>query len=199
MQIPTVQTAESPYLSRHGRFKLMAFAFSSGVTHVALVKGDPAQEEHPLVRVQSACLPSTALGGITCDCADQMDLAMQMVAAQGVGCILYLMQEGRGHGLLEKVAQFSEMSEGFDTVEAALRHGVEPDVRDYSDAAEMLSHLVGNRSIRLLTNDPARVHRLTCAGVAINERLPIEVEPTEFNRPDLLVKKHKMGHLLSRV
>ena len=194
-----MREVDAEFKTRYGPFRLIAFEFPSGRSHAALVKGDLSQVEHPLVRLQSACLTATALAAIGCDCKDQLDLSLQLVQASGVGCVIYLDQEGMGHGLYEKVAHFRVMNQGFDTYEAAIQRGVEPDVRDYTEAAAVLAELVGDASIRLLTNNPAKESRLRDAGVAIYETEPIEPEPTQANRDYLRVKKLKLHHRLSKV
>jgi len=161
--------------------------------------GRPDNIDLPLVRVQSSCLTSIAFGALTCDCADQLHMSLRLIADLGVGCVLYMTQEGRGHGLLEKVSQLEEVRLGLDTVHAALRRGVEPDVRDYGDASVMLRWLLGDRPIRLLTNNPTKLLGLEACGVRIGMRVPIEVPPTDYNMEDLQVKKQKMGHILTNL
>lgn len=199
MSVVAPAVTQARFNTRYGPFQLMAFQFPSGATHAALVRGDLAAEEHPLVRVQSSCVTGTALAAVGCDCGEQLEQSLHMVAERGSGIVLYLFQEGMGHGLLEKVAHFREMNDGADTYEAAVRRGVDPDVRDYDETAVILHHLIGDRSIRLLTNNPEKMRRLEAAGVHVFERVPNETEPTDANRAYLQVKKHKLGHLLTRV
>lgn len=191
--------SDADFKTRYGPFRLIAFEFPSGNAHAALVKGDLSEVEHPLVRVQSACVTATALGAVGCDCADQMNEALRLLSDEGAGIALYLDQEGMGHGLVEKVFHFREINKGADTYEAALRRGVDPDVRDYAEAAAMLHELIGDRSIRLLTNNPEKEARLRQAGVTIWESVPLETEPTDANRGYLQVKKLKLHHRLTKV
>jgi len=195
----TAKESDAELKTRYGPFRLIAFEFPSGSAHAALVKGDLSAVEHPLVRVQSACLTATALGAVGCDCADQMDEALRLVSDAGAGLVLYLDQEGMGHGLVEKVLHFREINRGADTYEAALRRGVDPDVRDYAETAIILRELIGDRSIRLLTNNPEKEARLQQVGVTIWDSLPIESEPTEANRGYLQAKKLKLHHRLTKV
>lgn len=194
-----VKSERSPINTPHGTFELVGFEFQSGREHVALVRGSLASGPFPLVRVQSACLPGTVFGSRLCDCAEQCELAMREIATARVGCLLYLDQEGRGHGLVEKIAHLRGISQSLDTVESALQRGVDPDIRTYDEAAQMLHELVGPRPIRLLTNNPTKLAGLQAAGIIVAQRLAIEVEPNEFTHAYLLTKKMKMGHLLSKV
>jgi 3,4-dihydroxy 2-butanone 4-phosphate synthase/GTP cyclohydrolase II len=191
--------SESPFKTRYGIFRILAFSFPSGSEHAALVAEGTDTDPAPLVRIQSSCLTGTAFGAVLCDCAQQLDLAFRRVAAEQSGVVLYLDQEGRGHGLVEKVAQLSAISRGSDTVDAAEVRGVRPDVRDYAEAGQMLRHLLGERPVRLMTNNPAKMRGVMDAGVRVAERIPLETSPTEGNRAYLLVKKDRMGHLFTQV
>lgn len=198
MSTGTLRKSTTPFGSAFGRFLLTAYEVD-GHEHAALVAGDLCEEKAPLVRVQSSCLTGTAFHALLCDCRQQLDAALAMVASRG-GCVLYLAQEGRGHGLVEKINHISAIAAGADTVDAALDRGVEPDARDYRMVAPMLDDLLGGlRPIRLLTNNPAKIRGLEEAGVAVTERVPLETDPTPGNREYLLVKKQRMGHLLTRV
>lgn len=199
MPINPIKTERSPINTPQGIFELVGFEFPSGREHVALVRGNLLNEPIPLVRVQSACLPGTVFKSRLCDCAEQCELAMRKIAIAGTGCLLYLDQEGRGHGLVEKIAHLRGISESLDTVESARRRGVEPDIRTYDEAARILHHLIGQRPIRLLTNNPTKLAGLQAAGIVVSERLSIEAEPNEYTRGYLLTKKMKMGHVLSRI
>ena len=196
----SVKSERSPINTPYGSFEMIAYEFPSGREHIALVRGNLVEEPFPLVRVQSACLPGTVFKSRLCDCAEQCELAMKELATAGVGCLLYLDQEGRGHGLVEKVAHIRGIvSDSLDTVDSARRRGVEPDIRSYEEAAWIIKELIGPRPIRLLTNNPTKLAGLQAAGVVVEERLSIEVEPNDFTRAYLLTKKEKMGHLLSLV
>lgn len=199
MTAPSLRT-ESAYISTpHGRFRVVAYEMPSGAEYAVLVLGQPDQEAAPLVRVQSSCLTGTAFGALLCDCATQVHLAMEIIATYGSGCLIYQPQEGRGHGLVEKIAHIRGINEDLDTVEAALQRGVPPDIRDYAEAALIIEDLFGDRSIRLLSNNPTKVEQLESEGVRIAERVSIETEPTAANRAYLLTKKYKLGHLLTKV
>ena len=151
------------------------------------------------MRVQSACLTGCAFLAELCDCRQQLHEAMRLVAEEGSGVIVHLDQEGRGHGLVEKVAQLDLIARGSNTVDAPALRGLKGDLRRYHDAAAMLDALVGTVPIRLLTNNPTKITGLRDAGVVIAERLPLETVPTDGNRQYLRIKKARMGHLLERV
>lgn len=190
--------AVTPFVSEYGHFRLVAYDFPDGAAHAALVSGHPDQDPRPLVRVQSACLTGTAFGAVLCDCRQQMQLALRRIVQSGSGCALYLDQEGRGHGLVEKVAQLNEMAtSGVDTKLAAELHNVQPDVRDYWQAAAIMDDVLGGlRPLRLMTNNPTKVAGLIVAGVEVAEVVPIESEPTDSNREYLRAKRDIMGHRL---
>jgi 3,4-dihydroxy 2-butanone 4-phosphate synthase/GTP cyclohydrolase II len=198
--LEAADTSSTPFASEFGVFELRAFGFRDGSEHAALVTGNPSRDERPLVRIQSSCLTGTSFGALLCDCRQQLHEALRLIAREGSGCVIYLDQEGRGHGLVEKIRHIADIAAGSDTVEAALRRGVPPDARDYDHAASILKAVVGTpRPIRLLTNNPEKIARLEASGVQVGERLSIETEPTDGNREYLLVKKRRMGHLLTRV
>ena len=134
-----------------------------------------------------------------CDCRQQLHHALRLVADAGSGVVLYLDQEGRSHGLVEKVAQLDLISQGYDTVDAAAMRNREGDLRRYHDAAAMLQLLISERPIRLLTNNPTKLACVQEAGISVCERLPLEIEPSDGNRAYLAVKKRRMGHLLDLV
>lgn len=180
-------------------FEAAAFEFSSGREHLALVASGAQLHTRPLVRLQSACLTGTAMLAELCDCRRQLLLSLELVHQAGSGCVVYLDQEGRGHGLVEKVAQLAEMNAGADTVDAAARRGVPPDLRRYDEAATVLARIVGSAPIRLLTNNPRKLQLVVDAGVDVAERVPLLTEPTPGNRSYLQVKKRRLGHLLDNV
>ncbi|MDG4595143.1 MAG: GTP cyclohydrolase II [Candidatus Contendobacter sp.] len=200
MSEPTVKSERSPINTPYGAFEMIAYEFPSGREHIVLVCGNLADEPCPLVRVQSACLPGTVFKSRLCDCAEQTELAMKEIANAGVGCLLYLDQEGRGHGLVEKIAHIRGIvCDSLDTVDSARRRGVEPDVRSYEEAAWIIRELIGKQPIRLLTNNPIKMAGLQTAGISVEERLSIEAEPNQYTRTYLITKKEKMGHLLSKI
>jgi len=163
--------------------------------HLALVKGDVTGKKGVLVRVHSQCLTGDVFGSCRCDCGDQLQTAMKMVEKEGVGVILYMRQEGRGIGLANKILAYHLQENGRDTVEANEELGFKPDLRDYGIGAQILVDL-GLTSIRLLTNNPKKVIGLKGYGLEIVDRVPIQMEPSEFNLRYLKTKRDKMGHML---
>ena len=162
--------------------------------HVALVKGEVNPDEAILVRVHSECLTGDVFGSKRCDCGSQLEKAMHMVEEAGKGVILYMQQEGRGIGLLNKIKAYALQDQGCDTVEANLRLGFKPDLRDYGIGAQMLADL-GVRKMRLMTNNPTKIVGLEGYGLEVVEQVPIVVEPCATNLRYLKTKKDKMGHL----
>lgn len=163
--------------------------------HLALVFGEVAGKENVLVRVHSECFTGDVLGSMRCDCGPQLHAAMQMVAEAGAGLILYLRQEGRGIGLAEKLRAYNLQDQGYDTVDANLLLGHQADMRDYAVAAAMLNDL-GVHSIRLLTNNPAKIEGLEKYGVRVSERVPLQIPPNPENEGYLRTKARRMRHLL---
>ncbi len=163
--------------------------------HIALVKGDVHNKDEVLVRVHSECLTGDVFGSLRCDCGPQLHKAMQMIEREGQGVLLYMRQEGRGIGLLEKLKAYKLQEEGLDTVEANVALGHEDDLRDYGIGAQILSDL-GIKTIKLITNNPRKIVGLQGYGLEITERIPIEIDPNEYNAFYLQSKKEKMGHLL---
>ncbi|HET7226065.1 MAG TPA: GTP cyclohydrolase II [Candidatus Eisenbacteria bacterium] len=189
-----VAIAELP--TRFGRFQIAAFWNNrDSKDHVAILHGDPTGAEAVLTRVHSECLTGDALGSLRCDCRDQLEAALRAIAAEPRGLVLYLRQEGRGIGLLNKLRAYGLQDRGLDTVEANLALGFRDDEREYSIAAHMLSNL-GVRSVRLLTNNPRKVNELERLGVKVVERVPHVIPPNEFNRFYLETKRQKSGHVL---
>lgn len=162
--------------------------------HVALVKGDPRSKDSVLVRVHSECLTGDVFGSLRCDCGDQLHQAMKMIDDEGVGVIVYMRQEGRGIGLVNKIKAYHlQQEKGLDTVEANCALGFKPDLRDYGIGAQIL-HYLGVKKIRLLTNNPAKRVGLTGYGLEIIDTVPIVIEPNVHNHKYLSTKKKKMGH-----
>ncbi len=166
--------------------------------HVAFVKGDITPDQNVLVRVHSECLTSDVFGSLRCDCGPQIKQAMKIIDEEGTGVILYMRQEGRGIGLINKIKAYALQDDGFDTVEANEVLGFKPDLRDYGIGAQILIDL-GVRNMRLLTNNPKKIKGLEGFGLKIVERVPIEIPPNGRNSNYLKVKKDKLGHLLSMV
>ena len=192
------RAAESVIPTQHGgEFRMIAFENDvDQLLHVALVKGQIEPEKPVMVRVHSECMTGDIFGSLRCDCGDQLHKAMSMIEKEGVGVILYLRQEGRGIGLVNKLKAYElQRKQGLDTVEANRKLGFKADMRDYGLGAQMLVNL-GVRKMRLLTNNPKKMIGLEGYGLTIVEQIPIEVQPNEYNRCYLECKKLKMGHLL---
>jgi GTP cyclohydrolase II len=189
-----VAIAELP--SRFGRFQVAAFWNNrDGKEHIAIMHGNPMGREEVPTRVHSECLTGDALGSLRCDCRDQLEVALRRIGSEEHGLVLYLRQEGRGIGLLNKLRAYGLQDRGLDTVEANLALGFRDDEREYSIAAHML-HSLRVRSVRLLTNNPKKIEELARYGVKISSRLPHVIPANEFNRFYLETKRDRSGHIL---
>jgi len=179
-----------------GEFKVVVYENDvDDLLHVALIKGEISPNQPILVRVHSECLTGDVFGSMRCDCGDQLHKAMEMMDREGSGILLYMRQEGRGIGLVNKLKAYVLQDQGMDTVEANLELGFQADMRNYGIGAQVLVDL-GVKKMRLLTNNPKKIIGLDGYGLSIIEQIPIEIEPNEFNRCYLECKKTKMGHLL---
>jgi 3,4-dihydroxy 2-butanone 4-phosphate synthase/GTP cyclohydrolase II len=184
--------------TEHGHFKLIAFEqTNSQEVHLALVRGSWAKDEPVLVRVHSSCVTGDIFGSCRCDCGPQLHHAMEMVDREGKGVVLYMKQEGRGIGLLNKLQAYKLQEEGWDTVEANVKLGFDMDERDYGVGAQILREL-GITKIRLITNNPKKRVGLMGYGLEIVENVPIEISPNPHNEKYLLTKRDKLGHTILR-
>ncbi|MFM6925419.1 MAG: bifunctional 3,4-dihydroxy-2-butanone-4-phosphate synthase/GTP cyclohydrolase II [Ferruginibacter sp.] len=180
--------------TKYGSFELIAFEqINTGEIHLALKKGDWQKDEPVLVRVHSSCMTGDILGSLRCDCGDQLHHALQMIEKEGKGLVLYMTQEGRGIGLLNKLKAYKLQEQGMDTVEANLELGFEMDGRDYGVGAQILRHL-GVSKMKLLSNNPKKRAGLLGYGLEVVENVPIEIAANPHNKKYLQTKKDKMGH-----
>lgn len=180
----------------YGHFRLIPFRQkNNGLEHVALIKGSWEPGEPLLVRVHSSCATGDIFSSARCDCGEQLHRAMSMVEAEGKGVVLYLNQEGRGIGLMAKIAAYKLQEQGMDTVDANIHLGYDPDLRDYGVGAQILN-LLGVSKMRLMSNNPVKRVGLEAYGLEIVENVPIEVEPNQYNARYLKTKKERMGHTL---
>lgn len=183
--------------TKYGDFKAYGYVNKlNGEHHVALVKGDIGDGENILCRVHSECLTGDVFGSLRCDCGDQFDAAMKQIDEEGRGILLYMRQEGRGIGLINKLKAYSLQEQGLDTLDANLALGFEGDMREYYIGAQILKDL-GIKTMRLLTNNPDKVYQLSDFGIEIIDRIPIEIEANKYDMDYLMTKKNKMGHILN--
>jgi GTP cyclohydrolase II len=194
-----IRYAEAEIPTAHGPFRLFVYrdptvpASAPAVEHIAMVRGDVTGGNNVLCRVHSECWTSEVLGSLKCDCREQLEAALERIAAEGTGVVVYLRQEGRGIGLGNKVRAYALQNSGADTVEANLALGFEADEREYDIAAAILKDL-GVRSVRLLTNNPLKVAGVRAAGVPVSDRISHWVGENQYNTAYLAVKRRKMGH-----
>jgi len=197
METLVVKKAEAALPTEFGTFRVIGFqSLLDDSDYVALVKGEWEKDEPVLVRVHSECLTGDVFGSFRCDCGPQLHAAMMMVEREGKGVILYLPQEGRGIGLLNKLKAYKLQEDGVDTVEANHRLGFKEDLRDYGMGAQML-YMLGVRNMRLMTNNPRKIVGVQGHGLQVVERVPLEIEKNPGNQRYLETKKHRLGHLLN--
>lgn len=185
--------------TEYGHFRLIPFRQkSNGLEHIALIKGEFTKDESILVRVHSSCATGDIFGSMRCECGEQLHKAMQMIEKEGKGVIVYLNQEGRGIGLMEKMKAYKLQENGLDTVDANLHLGHKADERDYGVGAQILRH-IGITKMRLITNNPVKRVGLEAYGLTVAENIPIEITPNPYNEFYMKTKKERMGHVLHNI
>jgi len=197
MKFENIPSAKLPTV--FGEFRVYGFQdIESGEEAVALVMGSPSSETAALVRIHSQCLTGDVFSSMRCDCGEQLNAALDMIAKAGNGVLVYQQKEGRGIGLTNKIRAYELQDKGFDTVEANISLGFDADMRDYVMPAEILKYLGATR-VKLLSNNPEKVRGLEKEGIIVEKRVPIEVIPNNIDQNYLRVKKEQMGHLLKNV
>ena len=195
--VQLVAVADLP--SRFGEFQICGFISPCDQKeHTAIIKGDVVDKEGVVTRVHSECLTGDVMGSKRCDCRDQLLESLKIIEKEGTGIVLYLRQEGRNIGLTEKIKAYALQDQGLDTIDANIHLGYQPDERDYGIAANCLKNLKV-KSIKLLTNNPEKIQQLMSAGITIDERLPLIIEPSEHSRAYLETKAARSGHLLGNL
>jgi len=185
--------------TRYGTFQIFGFESEDKSEDVyALVMGKPAEEDAVLVRIHSQCLTGDVFGSRRCDCGEQLDFALRLIAEHGAGVLIYQLQEGRGIGLMNKLLAYELQDSGHDTVEANHQLGFEADQRNYELCADVLRHF-GVSRVRLMSNNPSKFDALEAAGIHVTERVPVEIAPSARTENYLRTKKAKLGHMLSKV
>ena len=191
------QVAEARLPTETGEFRIIGFrSLHSAEEFVVLVQGELRADQTSLVRIHSQCMTGDVFGSVKCDCGRQLQAAMKLIADEGHGVVVYQQQEGRGIGIINKIRAYALQDEGADTIEANERLGFAADMRRYEQCAEILLHL-GLRSVRVMSDNPAKIQALRQAGLEVVERVQLEVEPHDFFAGYLKTKKEKMGHLVS--
>lgn len=183
--------------TKYGDFKLIPFLENkTGLEHIALLKGTFSKNDVVLTRVHSACATGDLFGSLKCDCGEQLEKAMTLIEQNGQGAIIYMQQEGRGIGLMNKIKAYKLQEQGLDTVEANIELGFAPDERKYTMAAEIL-RLLGISKIKLLTNNPDKVSGLELQNIEVTERIPLIIHANKYNKKYLRTKQRKMNHMFS--
>lgn len=190
------KTTQAKLPTKYGNFKVICYEDCNKGQHLALVKGNIANKKDVIVRVHSKCLTGDALGSLRCDCGAQLEKALKVISQKG-GVLLYMEQEGRGIGLMNKIAAYHFQDHGMDTVEANIKLGFKADARDYTIGAQILKD-IGLSTIKLLTNNPRKIEGLEKYGLKITERIPIIAEYNTSNKKYLATKKEKLGHFFEQ-
>jgi 3,4-dihydroxy 2-butanone 4-phosphate synthase/GTP cyclohydrolase II len=195
-----IERGETVFLpTQQGEFMLTPFKdLTTGLEHIALTKGEWTEDEAVLCRVHSSCMTGDVFGSLRCECGEQLTRAMQMIEKEGKGIVVYMNQEGRGIGLMNKIRAYKLQEQGEDTVEANIHLGFRPDERDYGVGAQIL-RAMGAKKLKLMTNNPVKRVGLESYGIEIIENVPIEIKPNRFNERYMRTKKEKMHHDLKMV